>query len=66
MGAALAIGLGACCQNARWPAGACCGETAPISSPMPIMAGDHNGLGMEPAAISGIYAANKIMGATVD
>lgn len=28
-----------------------------------IMAGDVNGLGMEPAAISGIYAANKIMGA---
>lgn len=27
------------------------------------MAGDHNGLGMEPAAISGIYAANKIIGA---
>ena len=26
------------------------------------MAGDHNGLGMEPAAISGIYAANKILG----
>lgn len=25
------------------------------------MAGDHNGLGMEPAAISGIYAANKIL-----
>lgn len=31
-----------------------------------IMAGDHNGLGMEPAACSGIYAANKIMGKTVD
>ncbi len=31
-----------------------------------IMAGDHNGLGMEPAAISGIYAANKIMGRTAD
>lgn len=25
------------------------------------MAGDHNGLGMEPAAISGIYAANQIL-----
>jgi len=25
------------------------------------MAGDHNGLGMEPAAISGIYAANQII-----
>ena len=31
-----------------------------------IMAGDVNGLGMEPAAISGIYAANKILGKTVD
>lgn len=30
-----------------------------------IMAGDVNGLGMEPAAISGIYAANKIMGKAV-
>ena len=27
-----------------------------------IMAGDHNGLGMEPAALSGVYAANKILG----
>ncbi|KTE91112.1 hypothetical protein AT727_05805 [Desulfitobacterium hafniense] len=25
------------------------------------LAGDHNGLGMEPAAISGIYAANRIL-----
>tara|TARA_R110002167_G_scaffold247863_2_gene453763 strand:- start:134333 stop:135475 length:1143 start_codon:yes stop_codon:yes gene_type:complete len=25
------------------------------------IAGDHNGLGMEPAAISGVYVANKIM-----
>jgi hypothetical protein len=25
------------------------------------IAGDHNGLGLEPAAISGIYAANKIL-----
>lgn len=31
-----------------------------------IMAGDVNGLGMEPAAISGIYAANKILGKTED
>jgi hypothetical protein len=31
-----------------------------------IMAGDINGLGMEPACISGIYAANKIMGRTLD
>ena len=31
-----------------------------------IMAGDINGLGMEPACISGIYAANKIMGRTQD
>lgn len=31
-----------------------------------IMAGDVNGLGVEPAAISGIYAANKILGKTVD
>ncbi len=31
-----------------------------------IMAGDVNGLGMEPAAISGIYAANKILGKTTD
>ena len=31
-----------------------------------IMAGDVNGLGMEPAAISGIYAANKILGKTSD
>lgn len=31
-----------------------------------IMAGDLNGLGMEPACISGIYAANKIMGRTLD
>ena len=31
-----------------------------------VMAGEVNGLGMEPAAISGIYAANKILGKTVD
>ncbi len=35
-------------------------------APGPIVAGDVNGLGMEPAAISGIYAANKILGKTVD
>lgn len=27
-----------------------------------FVAGDHNGLGLEPAAISGIYAANQIVG----
>jgi glycine/D-amino acid oxidase-like deaminating enzyme len=26
------------------------------------VAGDHNGLGLEPAAISGIFAANQILG----
>lgn len=31
-----------------------------------VLAGDQNDLGMEPAAISGIYAANKVMGKTVD
>lgn len=31
-----------------------------------ILAGDQNGLGMEPAAISGVYAANKIMGKARD
>lgn len=31
-----------------------------------IMAGDVNGLGMEPAAISGVYAANKVLGKTLD
>lgn len=31
-----------------------------------IMAGDVNGLGMEPAAISGVYAANKILGKAAD
>lgn len=30
-------------------------------APKLYMAGDHNGLGMEPAAISGIYAANQII-----
>lgn len=25
------------------------------------VAGDHNGLGLEPAAISGVYAANQIL-----
>lgn len=28
------------------------------------IAGDHNGLGMEPAAVSGIFAANRILGNT--
>ena len=42
-------------------------ETLPQNlAPGLIMAGDVNGLGMEPAAISGIYAANKILGKTVD
>lgn len=31
-----------------------------------VLAGDCNGLGMEPAAVSGVYAANKILGKTVD
>lgn len=31
-----------------------------------ILAGDCNGLGMEPAAGSGVYAANKILGKTMD
>lgn len=26
-----------------------------------FVAGDHNGLGLEPTAISGIYAANQIL-----
>ncbi len=30
-----------------------------------FVAGDHNGLGLEPAAISGIYAANQILGKEV-
>lgn len=30
-----------------------------------ILAGDQNGLGMEPAAISGVYAANRILGKAV-
>jgi hypothetical protein len=28
------------------------------------VAGDHNGLGLEPTAISGIYAANQILAAS--
>jgi uncharacterized FAD-dependent dehydrogenase len=28
------------------------------------VAGDHNGLGLEPAALSGIYAANQIINQT--
>lgn len=37
-------------------------------NPLPglLVAGDQNGLGMEPAAISGVYAANKITGKAVD
>ncbi len=30
------------------------------------VAGDHNGLGLEPAAISGIFAANKIIGTSAE
>ncbi|HVJ04919.1 MAG TPA: NAD(P)-binding protein [Candidatus Saccharimonadales bacterium] len=30
-----------------------------------FVAGDHNGLGLEPAAISGIYAANQVLKATL-
>ena len=37
-----------------------------LLAPGLIMAGDVNGLGMEPACISGIYAANVILGKNVD
>ena len=53
----------------HWPQAMFTGPTEALPqnlAPSLIMAGDHNGLGMEPAAISGIYAANKILGKTVD
>ncbi|MBE6473897.1 MAG: FAD-dependent oxidoreductase [Coriobacteriaceae bacterium] len=53
----------------HWPQAMFTGPTEALPqnlAPGLIMAGDHNGLGMEPAAISGIYAANKILGRTVD
>ena len=34
--------------------------------PTLFTAGDHNGLGMEPAAISGVYAANQVIRAATD
>ena len=43
-----------------------CDATPQNLAPGLIMAGDVNGLGMEPAAISGVYAANKILGRTID
>ncbi|WP_283170661.1 NAD(P)/FAD-dependent oxidoreductase [Curtanaerobium respiraculi] len=52
-----------------WPRAMFTGPTEALPqnlAPGLIMAGDHNGLGMEPAAISGIYAANKVLGKTVD
>lgn len=53
----------------HWPQAMFTGPTEALPqnlAPGLIMAGDHNGLGMEPAAISGIYAANKVLGRTVD
>ena len=53
----------------HWPQAMFTGPTEALPqnlAPGLIMAGDHNGLGMEPAAISGIYAANKVLGKTVD
>lgn len=53
----------------HWPQAMFTGPTEALPqnlAPGLIMAGDHNGLGMEPAAISGIYAANKILGRTID
>lgn len=52
-----------------WPQALFTGPTDPVpQNPAPglLIAGDANGLGMEPAAISGVYAANKILGKTVD
>jgi hypothetical protein len=52
-----------------WPKAMFTGPTEPVPqnlAPGLIVAGDANGLGMEPAAISGVYAANKILGKTVD
>lgn len=52
-----------------WPQALFTGPTDVVPqnlAPGLIMAGDVNGLGMEPAAISGVYAANKILGKTID
>lgn len=53
----------------EWPKAMFTGPTDPVPqnlAPGLIMAGDANGLGMEPAALSGVYAANKILGKTSD
>ena len=53
----------------HWPQAMFTGATEATPqnlAPGLIMAGDVNGLGMEPAAISGVYAANKILGKTLD
>lgn len=52
----------------EWPQAMFTGPTEALPQNLAeglIMAGDHNGLGMEPAAISGVYAANKILGKTI-
>lgn len=52
-----------------WPKALFTGPAQCVSqnlAPGLIMAGDVNGLGMEPAAISGVYAANKVLGKTLD
>ena len=56
-------------SSKAWPKAMFTGPTEATPqnlAPGLIVAGDANGLGMEPAAISGVYAANKILGKTVD